>query len=1449
MLFAQNCTINAGVTTSICPKDKFILSGSSSGRILINPVWSQVSGPAVLISNPNSLTTNVTGYTAGNTYKFRLSAKCEDGSLIYDEVIYNTYPATIADAGPDISVCAPGTVLHGNAGGTGETGTWTIIGDAHGISFNSANSNNPDLAISADAGQSGSATLRWTLISTNSCRSSDDIVVTNPGGISPVSAGANQVLSNCYTTTQTAYMNASYGGDNTNGQQGTWSVLSGPSVPKFNNIHDNKATVTNLIAGTYKLRWTVQGPCVNGVADILLEVPVGTQSVTVAKDASVTFCDGRVSTIITGLSPAYAGETLTWTRMSGTGDIVSPNNPSTEIKNLTGVKSVFRYTINNPSTGCNTSANYTVNYTSPPTISAVSPLIVPCDASFVTVNYSYTGGDKTQWALISAPAGVPVSDFEDAAQPLILPQYTIPGTYLVRLKRTTNHGQGGCQDQYADVYVQLSQSPTAANAGTKQVLACNIVETHLAGNIPAIGSGAWSQVSGPGIATIDDKKDPTTLISDLLNGTYVFRWIITGGIGCPNQQADVQVVVSDRNPTAAAAGPDVTICNSSPYKLQGNVPKLNENGLWTVTPAAGVTFTDPTDPYATVNGLAANTAYTFTWTVSNSCGKSSANVHITTTSTAGPQQADAGPDKCLPAGTTTFNLAGNSPDPTEVGHWTLLSTQALSFTDDAKNNTSVTVPADGNYLLEWSLSRNGCPLTRDTVLYTVSTSATAAAAGSSQSLCGATTINLAGNTPAIGVGTWTQQQGPGGIIITDPLSNTTSVNNLNSGRYIFRWTISNGACESNFAEVTFNISNPPTPANAGPDQTICGTSTTNLNANTINSGIGTWSVISGPSNPTFANPSDPKTSISKLQTGTYTLRWTANSGPDCPISTDDIVVTVRENAKVQTTTQQLCNASSAVVSGNEGSMGSWTQTSGPTGPVITPNSGSSAVITNMTPGNTYIFTYTIGESGDCASTSAETTVISSALPSAANAGEDQAICLTTADTAIILNATIPLNGTGIWTLDSKPAGANDPEITDPTSHNSKVKKLVPGIYVFSWTVSNGFCTSNSDIIRVVISADPSAAQPGTDQSNACTDNILLNAITPVNGIGTWSIEDAPDGSTATIEGINAPSTRITNALVGQYTVRWTVSNGVCPSKTALLNINISSAPPNPAVANVGNIVDGEQCILTGTTKDISLNGNTPQSDETGIWTITKADGSPVTLTFDPTDPHTTVSNVPAGAYMVRWTINSGSCTSYSELPIKVYDMPSPSVAGDPQGICLYTPLTLGANNPTVGTGTWSIISNPAGVTPVISDIHNPSANVTSLGKGNYTFRWTISNGVCQATSSDAKVAVDDCGISVIKTATQPVLNSDGTYDMTFTFTLKNPGTAVTINNIMLTDNIQLGLPANTSYKITGHTSTNLLGQNDSFDGKNDINLLLADTASLAPGETAVITVSINVKFL
>ncbi|AYN00707.1 hypothetical protein EAG08_10610 [Chryseobacterium sp. 3008163] len=84
-----------------------------------------------------------------------------------------------------------------------------------------------------------------------------------------------------------------------------------------------------------------------------------------------------------------------------------------------------------------------------------------------------------------------------------------------------------------------------------------------------------------------------------------------------------------------------------------------------------------------------------------------------------------------------------------------------------------------------------------------------------------------------------------------------------------------------------------------------------------------------------------------------------------------------------------------------------------------------------------------------------------------------------------------------------------------------------------------------------------------------------------------------------------------------------------------------------------------------------------------------------------------------------------------------------SNAGSDQSI-VGSIATLQGNNTGVATGTWTLVSKPAGAPdPVIVSPTSPNSNVTGLNTvGNYTFRWTVATGVC-TTSDDTVVNVAD----------------------------------------------------------------------------------------------------------
>ncbi|MCA6493124.1 MAG: gliding motility-associated C-terminal domain-containing protein [Chitinophagaceae bacterium] len=1343
---AQNCSVNAGVDELICKNQPFILKGEANGLFAPggSAIWSQIAGPSVSLGNQvvsgGSIRVNVNGSTQGQTYEFRITARCADGSQVSQEVIFTTLPSTVANAGPNIpQLCAGNVIMAANAPITPmETGSWKRVS---GPNVTIVNPSSPTTTVVIPEGTTGMTVLQWTIMNTNGCSTSSTVAFTSTGVGGTVNAGPDQNLSPCFNLTQTTNLEGTYAGDGTFGQSGTWTFLSGPNTPVIGNVNSNNTSVSGLIEGTYTFRWTVSGPCANGSDEVSIVVPAARQAITSVGSATRVFCDNTTSTVFSANPPSLTNETGLWTVVSGAGTIVSPNSPTTSITGLTpGSSSTFRYTITNNITGCVSAGNYTVRYSTPPTISFANlSTFLPFPQTTVSLPFTFTGGTVTTWQLISGPTGSTLAPLGTTAPVAIgnstsldlegLDQF---GTYRFRLVRNAPGGLGGCPAAFADAFVVASVAPTPSNPGTDILLACNIFHADLAANQPLVGTGSWSMVSKPIGAPDPVIANPFSNITDvtgLVNGVYFFRWLITGGVGTPDQQGDVKVVVASVTPTTANAGPNETICAGSPYKMKANPPALNEVGTWTVSPSAGVVFENVNDPNTKVTGLAASSTYSFTWTITNSCGTSFSRVVITTTSSLGPNLADAGPDQCLGAAVTTFQLAGNAPTGIETGAWKMVSgPMTPTISNSSLYNTSVTGAANGTYLFEWSLSTPGCAANRDTVRITASAPATQASATQSVvNTCGVSSVTLNGNTPLIGTGLWTRLTGPGPVIITNPSSPTSTVTFLSPNfSYTFRWTISNGACPSSSADVKFNISASPSPVTVGPNQVVCGGTSTALSASTVTSGTGLWVLVSGPNAPTFSNLSDPGATISGLVEGVYQLKWTANNGVYCPPQESAIMtVTVRENATANVLAGGTCNASVVQLVGNNGTSGAWTQVTGPNSSVITPNGSNAAIASNLIPG-TYTFRYTLPAAGSCAATSATTSITLYAEPTVALAGTDQDLCNLSSTT---LEGNLPVIGTGLWTVVEKPAGSS-PVFTNAASPTSGFTNMLPGDYLLRWAISNGTCTSNSDLVRISYYAPPTTANAGPNQSNGCSSEIFLNGNTPSSGIGTWTqISGAP----AIIDAPNAPNSRVHNTVPGVYQFMWTISNGTCQTSTSVVTITVSSVPP--VAANAGPAQD---ICNVGTTATATLAAISSASPATGLWSVqSKPGAAPVPTFTDASLYNTQVSGLEQGNYVLLWTVTNGACQSSSTVTIRVTNQPTVANAGADFDACLFNNVALSGNIITTGTGTWSVFSKPGGSPdPVFADAFSATTQVFGLVAGTYTFSWSSSNGAGCPVSSD-----------------------------------------------------------------------------------------------------------------
>lgn len=100
---------------------------------------------------------------------------------------------------------------------------------------------------------------------------------------------------------------------------------------------------------------------------------------------------------------------------------------------------------------------------------------------------------------------------------------------------------------------------TPSNAGLDQSL-CALTAVTLNGNNPTVGTGTWSQISGP-MATIVNPALRNSQVIGLQPGqTYQFNWLITGPGACPSS-SDIVQVINTPAITKASAGSDIIVCS------------------------------------------------------------------------------------------------------------------------------------------------------------------------------------------------------------------------------------------------------------------------------------------------------------------------------------------------------------------------------------------------------------------------------------------------------------------------------------------------------------------------------------------------------------------------------------------------------------------------------------------------------------------------------------------------------------------------------------------------------------------------------------------------------------------------------------------------------------------------------------------------------------------------
>jgi hypothetical protein len=409
-------------------------------------------------------------------------------------------------------------------------------------------------------------------------------------------------------------------------------------------------------------------------------------------------------------------------------------------------------------------------------------------------------------------------------------------------------------------------------------------------------------------------------------GTYTATG--TNVTGTTNMNGTINVTESPKATISLTSGNNnQTVCVNSAitniiYSIGGGGTGAGVTGLPT-----GVTGSFSAGTFTITGTPSVSGTFPYTVTTTGTCTQTSANGTITVKAL---QVPNAGPDQTGSAmcGLTSTTLAANTP--TEgTGSWSIVSGTGGNITSVNSPSSTFTGTPGITYVLRWTITNPPCAALYDEVTITFLQNPTTANAGPDQtgaSMCGFTSTTLAGNTPAIGAGTWSIISGSGGNIASssNPASTFTGIA---GSTYVLRWTIANSPCPATFDDVIITFAQNPTTANAGPDQTdasMCGRTSTTLAGNSPTVGTGTWSIISGAGG-TISSVNNPASNFSGTPVVTYVLRWTI-SNPPCTSTYDDVTVTFLQNpttanAGPDQTGSSMCGKTSTTLAANTPAVG------------------------------------------------------------------------------------------------------------------------------------------------------------------------------------------------------------------------------------------------------------------------------------------------------------------------------------------------------------------------------------------------------------------------------------------------------------------------------------------------------------------------------------------------
>ncbi len=1269
--------------------------------------WTTATGTVSFIPDNSQYDASVTGLDDGaNSFTWHVyNAYCEDSVTININ-----YLIPEAYAGPSVSICNDEHTLSANDPSEfGGTGVWTVVsGSGTFTNASSYNSGVTDL-------DNGPNTFRWT-VTLRGCQNSSLVTITN--NKPTISVGATQNI--CESSTVLTGNNPAL-----DGNQGVWTKFTGGTHVIVNSTLFN-TQVTGMANGTHIFTWTVWNS--NCAASENLIVNNNTIVAIAGNDFPTCTDSVRLSAVLPANSTGY------WESTTAGPIIVNSTLYNTWVTNLNGDNNnMFRWTVT--ANGCSDDDFVVVDNN--------SVFVNAGDDQNICQNQTYLEGNNPitgsgYWVKVSGDGQVVNS--------------TLYNSLVINLGEGANVfkwtiSSGDCM---ANDEVTINNNQVFADAGSGDESLC--ATSFELNAIPAQTGqiGYWSVTGGAGV--ILNSTAYNTWVTNLARGENILRWTVQSTTTICSSYDEVSII--NITPSQAVTAPNKEICTDY-TTITANEPVYGLGHWQVVSGPPLIYFDDSNDNSTTVHNLGTG-PNSFVWIITDPVSGCSTSDTIEVINSSVTSFAGLNQEICV----DTFKLQASNPS-SGYGMWTKVSPYG-NFDVPTVHNTIVRNIGMGPNTYRWTVYSGICSASDEVVI--TNNTATVADAGDDQISCDGT-ATLVGSTPDLDEsGLWTSISGGG--TIQNETRYYTGVSGLSYGDNRYVWTITRGSCES---MDTVTVTNNNINVYAGENQEVC-TDSVYLRANVPTFGTGIWQLSGGSGTILISNNNE--TAVIGLAPGVNTFKWIITEGV-CS-AYDEVQITNNEP-----TNPQVCNDTILTcldytnLCANlppDGEIGFWTRLSG--NGVIDETYNPNTLVTELSSTSSFIWTI---QKGSCQKT--DTLFIKNGIVNALTSVDTLEVCGTDGN----LSANDPLIGSGVWT---KISGSGI--IDNSTSYITTVSGLDEGANTFRWTVTSGSCSGSDDMTLLNNLYPATANMAGTNP--ICENQVMVIGNPPDAGaIGFWSFVSGYGGY---FEDSNAPATLAYDIGNGTNTARWTVKKGSCENyaDVQIINRTIVAQANSPVIVcssdDIGTLVANDPSPATGywtlvsgsltianttafstsvtnvdygsngltwtvtngsCSDDVSvmvlnnfftvtagndrtvcdtttiLSGTNPGTGGTGLWTLGGGSGN-----FEvPSNYTTRVNGLIQGNNTFIWTVSKDGCSASDEVVI--YNGLPTAVAGGDQVICQDS-TQLAASLPSVGTGMWS---NTGGSGVIV----NPNLNntmVRNIGYGQSTYRWTVTNGQCQA---------------------------------------------------------------------------------------------------------------------